>query len=552
MQATDQRLVDQRLVDQCRTGDQQAFAEIVKKYQTLVCSVAYAATGNLGASEELAQEAFVSAWQSMATLREPSKLRQWLCGITRNLANSHVRRNQRNVLSGADVLDQTEVSDAGIEDPASTTIAREEIELLNRTLATLPAQYREPMVLFYREDHSVARVAELLELSADNVKQRLARGRKMLRDEVATVVERGLQQSAPGRAFTIGVLSALPILTSTAKAATATVVSAKGVNAMNAAAWTGSLGAILGPLVGLLGAWFGYSTSMKSARSERERTFIKRMSFWMMGLIAVMTLGLTLSLIFGRAFIVSHPTGFAIGLITGCLGYIATIFSLVVWGNRRMAQIRREDGTVDADPAETAAKLPAVLRTFQYPRRYESKTRLLGLPLVSVQFAGASAIGRKQRRPAVGWIAIGDYAIGVLFASGSIAVGGVSIGALSFGLVSCGGLAVGALALGGGAIGWWALGGMAAGWLALGGVALAWKAAMGGLAVAHEIALGGLAVGEHTNNEQAKAFIADNPFFDLGNLMMTPWSWWILMAVGFVPMLLALRLVAPDKDPPAE
>jgi len=119
---------------------------------------------------------------------------------------------------------------------------------------------------------------------------------------------------------------------------------------------------------------------------------------------------------------------------------------------------------------------------------------------------------------------------------------------MSFGLISFGGMAIGVLALGGGALGWWSLGGIAVGWLAFAGVAMAWKAAMGGLAVAHEIALGGLAVGEHANNEQAKAFVSDTPFFDLGSLMMTPWSWWILMAVAFLPMLLALRLVAPAKD----
>ena len=52
MQAT-----DTLLVEQCRGGDRNAFAEIVRRYQTLVCSIAYAATSNLSVSEEIAQEA---------------------------------------------------------------------------------------------------------------------------------------------------------------------------------------------------------------------------------------------------------------------------------------------------------------------------------------------------------------------------------------------------------------------------------------------------------------------------------------------------------------
>jgi len=68
-------LSDPPLVDRCRSGDRTAFAQIVKKYQTLICSIAYGVTGSFSASEELAQETFVTAWQSLAELREPERLR---------------------------------------------------------------------------------------------------------------------------------------------------------------------------------------------------------------------------------------------------------------------------------------------------------------------------------------------------------------------------------------------------------------------------------------------------------------------------------------------
>jgi len=48
-----------------------------------VCSLAYCATGSLTESEDLAQETFLAAWRQLAELREPSKLRPWLCGIAR-------------------------------------------------------------------------------------------------------------------------------------------------------------------------------------------------------------------------------------------------------------------------------------------------------------------------------------------------------------------------------------------------------------------------------------------------------------------------------------
>ncbi|MGE0377687.1 MAG: RNA polymerase sigma factor [Planctomycetaceae bacterium] len=538
---------DELLVDQCRLGDREAFAEVVRRYQRQVCSIAFGATGNLAASEDLAQEAFVSAWKSLQDLREPHKLRQWLCGIVRNLAHNRVRRQNRDVMRDASALGTRDVADMHAGDPLEATIAQEEADLLNRTMAALPEQYREPLVLFYREDQSVAQVADILELSPDTVKQRLSRGRAMLREEVATLVERGLRQTAPGRAFTIGVLAALPVLSGTAKAAVITATSAKGVGAMNAAGWTGITGAVLGPIAGLLGGWFGYSMSMRAARSERERSFIRRMTLWIVVLAAALTVGMIVVIWRGAAAAAQNPAGLAIGISVLVVGYVVGLFTTILWGNRRLAQIRREDGTVDMPLDEAAARLPKAMRQFQYPRVYESPLRLLGLPIVSIRFEGANAIGSKPRKAAVGWIAIGERAYGIVFAAGPIAIGGVATGAISVGLISLGGLAVGGLALGGGAIGWSSIGGGALGWLAFGGMAVAWKAAMGGMAVAHDFAVGGLAIAEHANNEAAKAFVVDSSFFAWGGLMMNPWAPWIIVALTLAPMLLALKLVKPDR-----
>jgi DNA-directed RNA polymerase specialized sigma24 family protein len=76
---------DAELVAESLKGSRDAFQQIVERYQTLVSSLAYCATGNVSRSEDLAQETFVSAWQQLGELREPAKLRPWLCSITRYL-----------------------------------------------------------------------------------------------------------------------------------------------------------------------------------------------------------------------------------------------------------------------------------------------------------------------------------------------------------------------------------------------------------------------------------------------------------------------------------
>ena len=72
---------DAELVSGTLAGNRDAFSHIVSRYQSLICSLAYSATGSLGQSEDLAQETFIAAWKGSRTLREPEKLRSWLCSI---------------------------------------------------------------------------------------------------------------------------------------------------------------------------------------------------------------------------------------------------------------------------------------------------------------------------------------------------------------------------------------------------------------------------------------------------------------------------------------
>src|SRR5262249_43209243 len=88
-------LSDDLLWQRSRAGDRAAFGQIVERYQSLICSLAYSACGNLARSEEIGQETFLTAWQTLGELREPDKLRPWLCGIVRNLAANALRRERR-------------------------------------------------------------------------------------------------------------------------------------------------------------------------------------------------------------------------------------------------------------------------------------------------------------------------------------------------------------------------------------------------------------------------------------------------------------------------
>ena len=211
---------DRDLIAASLAGDRQAFGQIVERYQNLICSIAYSATGSLSQSEDLAQETFITAWKGLRDLREAAKLRAWLCGIARNLLSNSLRRGRRDAASVAEPLDTATDVVSQRPVPVEEVISREEEAILWRSLERIPELYREPLILYYREQESISQVAEALELSEDAVKQRLSRGRKLLRDQVLEFVEGALKRSAPGKAFAFGVIAALPAVATSTSAAT--------------------------------------------------------------------------------------------------------------------------------------------------------------------------------------------------------------------------------------------------------------------------------------------------------------------------------------------
>jgi RNA polymerase sigma factor (sigma-70 family) len=121
---------DADLVALSLAEDREAFEQIVSRYQSLICSLAYNATGSLSASEDLAQRTFLTAWQSLRQLREPAKLRAWLCGIARGLQRNAVRRQSHEPLYAAAPLEANHELPATESTPTERAIAREEEALL--------------------------------------------------------------------------------------------------------------------------------------------------------------------------------------------------------------------------------------------------------------------------------------------------------------------------------------------------------------------------------------------------------------------------------------
>ncbi len=456
-------------MSQSLSGNREAIGQSEERYQSLVCSLAYSATGSLTQSEDLAQETFFTAWKQLRDLREPQKLRSWLCGIARNLTNSALhdaRDGSRH--RPAESLDEVSESQSPELLPVEQAIKKEEAEILWRSLGRIPQIYREPLILFYRQHQSADKVAQALDLTEDAVHQRLSRGRKLLQEQVAAFVEGALARTNPGKAFTLGVLAMLPALSYSAKAATIGATAAKGGGVAKSVGAAGFLASLLGPLLVMLPNYVGYRIAMKDAESDVERFYIR--AFYRKATLIVIGLFIPFALV---AWWLTRNHGDGSLLPSVLIAGVVTIFvpTMLLLGRTVMpharqyylAKLAQECGGVFPPPAW----------------EYRSEATLFGLPLVHIRVGDRFGILRK---PVKAWIAVGNSAIGGLFAFGAWAVAPVAVGGFSLGMLSLGGASLGIFSLGGIAAGIWTFfGGLSVGWQAMGACAVAWHSALGGL-----------------------------------------------------------------------
>jgi RNA polymerase sigma factor (sigma-70 family) len=529
---------DANLVAESLTGNREAFGQIVARYQGLICSLAYSGTGSLTQSEDLAQETFIAAWRQLASLREPEKLRSWLCGIARNHIYDAVKKRGREPSNAAEPLETLQESQTAEPMPNDLTIHKEEEAILWRSVGRIPEIYREPLVLFYREHQSIEAVAKSLELSEDAVKQRLSRGRKLLHEQVLAFVEGALERTNPGKAFTLVVLAALPSLTFSAKAATVGATAAKGSSMAKAAGMAGSFAIIFNPLMILFGNFIPYRMALAAADSDEERQRIK--SFY--ARICAVSFGLSLPLtaavyLLFRNQPAGHLSGgqlFVTWFVSLVVIYLLAIFSFAIAtaGKRRAYSskvLAEKYGGVFPKPAW----------------EFCSQLRLFGLPLVHIRIGDRFDLVRK---PVTAWIAVGNFAFGGLFAFGEVAVAPFSIGGLALGLLPFGGIVVGIFPLGGLALGVWSFGAIAIGWQSIGAYALAWSAAIGNFAIAHNFAIGGLAHAIQANTDAARHFADSNLFFRWIKLLQGHWFW--MNFLWIVPLFVQWRLIVRSRNQP--
>ncbi len=182
---------DAELVAGALAGSQEAFRELVQRFERPVYSLLARMVQDPGTAEDLAQEAFVKAYRRLATYDPSRKLSSWLFKIAHNTAIDHLRRHVPDEVPLDAPADEDRggglaavLADSSSEDPAAAAERKDLAQALERAIARLRPEYRGVVTLFYLQGASYPEICEATGLPLGTVKTNLHRARKELAREM--------------------------------------------------------------------------------------------------------------------------------------------------------------------------------------------------------------------------------------------------------------------------------------------------------------------------------------------------------------------------------
>ena len=170
---------DQLLIQKTLEGDTRSFGLLVEKYQAYVYTISLRMLKVKEEAEEVAQDTFIKAYASLPGFRGDSKFSSWLYSIAYRKALDRLRKNKRSQTS--ELFEEiTEGDTALVESALDMLESKERRQKIKECIMQLPKTEAVLITLYYFEEQSVKEIAQIVDLSEENIKVKLFRSRKKL------------------------------------------------------------------------------------------------------------------------------------------------------------------------------------------------------------------------------------------------------------------------------------------------------------------------------------------------------------------------------------
>lgn len=166
-------------------GEKHAFAEIYRQHGAAVARRLAFLLGTAEPVQDLTQETFLRAYQSLNLLRKEASLIQWLLKIALNVSRDHYRRHKRSLwrLWRSSEEEQFQQNEGQCSVDSSERLA--DLSAVHSALARLSPRLREAVILFELEGLNLSEVAAALDISPNTAASRIRRGREKLRQQLS-------------------------------------------------------------------------------------------------------------------------------------------------------------------------------------------------------------------------------------------------------------------------------------------------------------------------------------------------------------------------------
>ncbi|HKI00584.1 MAG TPA: sigma-70 family RNA polymerase sigma factor [Thermoanaerobaculia bacterium] len=176
---------DAEVVVSALRGSQDAYRELVKRFERPVYSLILRMVQDPASAEDLAQEVFVKAFRRLNTYDPQWKFSSWLFKIAHNSTIDHLRRGTPETVPLEAADDErgslgAVLADETVEDPLAAAERRDLGRSLERAIALLRPEYRQAVLMFYAHGASYQEICEVTGLPLGTVKTNLHRARKEL------------------------------------------------------------------------------------------------------------------------------------------------------------------------------------------------------------------------------------------------------------------------------------------------------------------------------------------------------------------------------------
>ena len=177
-------LGDNEVISRVLQGEQNAYAELVNRYQGYVFTLVMRMLKSREDAEEVAQDVFIKAYRSLADFRGESKFSTWLYTITSTTCITFLRKKKLDIhsLDNENVFEVADSKDSGFR--ANMIEQKSRVNMVNEAIAMLSTDDAEIITLFYKAEQNLEEIARILRIEPNTAKVRLHRARARLKEKM--------------------------------------------------------------------------------------------------------------------------------------------------------------------------------------------------------------------------------------------------------------------------------------------------------------------------------------------------------------------------------